>query len=362
MKADARLAALRARLEAAQLDAVLISDPVNIAYLTGFEGVFDSEDAHATVITAEATWLYTDSRYSEAAGGSAAGTPWELRLPKENLYVTLCADLTAAGVESIALESSVPYGRYRFVSRQFAGQVEGVDGWVEEIRQVKEPEEIERIAAAQELTDRAFEHILDFVRVGATESDIALELEVFMRRNGSEGVAFDPIVASGPNSALPHAKVTGRAIQNGDFVKMDFGARVGGYCADMTRTVVVGNPSDRHREVYDAVHAANLAGISAVRAGRPGADIDAEARAVIVERGFGERFGHGLGHGVGLEVHELPSVGPRGTKSVMPGSVVTVEPGVYLPGFGGVRIEDLVVVEDGGPRVLTRSPKDLIEL
>lgn len=362
MNADRRLAALRLRLEAAELDAAVISDSVNVAYITGFEGVFDSEDAHAAVVTADTTWLYTDSRYSESAGRAAADTGWELRVPRENLYVTVCEDVTAAGIASLALESSVPYGRYRFVSRHFEGQVEGVDNWVEEIRQVKEPEEIVRITRAQELTDRAFDHILGVIAPGVTEQEIALELEVFMRRNGSDGVAFTPIVASGPNSALPHAKVTAREILAGDFVKLDFGARVDGYCADMTRTVVVGTASDRQREIHSAVLAANAAGISAVRAGRPGSDIDAEARAVIVEHGFGDFFKHGLGHGVGLEVHELPSVGPRGTKSVLPGSVITIEPGVYLPGFGGVRIEDLVVVEESGPCVLTRSPKDLIEL
>ena len=362
MNVERRLSELRVRLEGSELDAVLISDPVNIAYLTGFEGVFDREDAHAAVITADAAWLHTDSRYFEAARTAAVGGPWDVRLLAQNLYVTECAALIEAGIGSLAMESSVPYGRFRFMSRQFDGIVEGVDNWVEEIRQVKEAVEIERIASAQALTDQAFEYILDLIRPGTAERDIALLLECFMRREGSEGVAFDAIVASGPNSALPHAKVTSREIASGDFVKLDFGARVGGYCADMTRTVVVGPASERQREMYDAVLSANAAGIGAVKAGIPGKEIDAAARDVLTERGFGESFGHGLGHGVGLEVHELPSIGPRGEKSVLAGSVVTIEPGVYLPGFGGVRIEDLVVVEETGARVLTRSTKDLIEL
>lgn len=362
MMAARRVDELRRRLAESDVDAIVVSYPVNVAYLTGFEGVFDAEDAHAAVVTRDATWLYTDSRYSEAAGRAAEGTEWDLRVPRDSIYTAVCDDLRAAGVAAIALESSVPYSRFRSVSERFDGRVEAVDAWVEQVRRVKEADEIVRLEAAQALTDAAFDHILGVLRAGLTEREVALELEVFMRRGGSEGVAFDPIVASGPNSALPHAKVTSRELAPGDFVKMDFGARVGGYCADMTRTVVLGTADDRQREIYDAVHAANMAGIEAVRAGLPGKDIDAAARAVIVERGFGDAFGHGLGHGVGLEVHELPSVGPRGTAEVPAGSVVTVEPGVYLPGFGGVRIEDLVVVEATGARVLTRSPKDLIEL
>jgi Xaa-Pro aminopeptidase len=183
-----------------------------------------------------------------------------------------------------------------------------------------------------------------------------------MRRRGSEGVAFPPIVASGPNSALPHASPGPRTLGGGDFVVLDFGARVDGYCADMTRTVVIGKASDRQREIYNVVLAANATGAAAVRAGIPGREIDAAAREIVVAAGYGEDFGHGLGHGVGLEVHELPGVGPRSEDLVPLGSVITIEPGIYVPEYGGVRIEDLVVVEAEGSRVLTRSTKDLIEL
>ncbi|MBW6468312.1 MAG: M24 family metallopeptidase, partial [Coriobacteriia bacterium] len=197
---------------------------------------------------------------------------------------------------------------------------------------------------------------------GMTEAEVAVEIESFMRRNGSEGVAFPSIVASGPNSSRPHATVTGRRIEPGDPLTMDFGARIGGYCADMTRTVVVGRASDEFRRVYDAVLAANRAGASAVRGGVPGIDIDRVARDSLSDAGFGEFFGHGLGHGVGLDVHELPSVGPRGTRPVPAGAVVTVEPGVYLEGRFGVRIEDLIRVEDDGCSTLSSSPRDLIEM
>ena len=360
MRAAARLGALRLRLAEEQIPAIVVTDIANVAYLTAFEHVFDTEPAHAAVVTADLSVLYTDSRYAEAARKAAEGTSWEIRVPRENLYITLCADLSEAGVGALALETSVPFGRFRFISEQFKGNVEPVDQWVEELRQVKESDEIERIEAAQALTDAAFTHLLSVLRPGMTEREIALELEVHMRRNGSDGVAFAPIVAAGENSAKPHAQVSDRAIAHGDFVVLDFGARVDGYCADMTRTVLVGEPTDRHREIYDIVRAANAAGAAAVRPGLPGKDIDAAARAVIDGAGYGEYFGHGLGHGVGLEVHELPGVGARASKSVLEGSVITIEPGIYIPGFGGVRIEDLAVVGSDGCRVLTTSTKDLV--
>lgn len=362
MNAQARVSVLRGRLADEEIPAFVVSNPVNVAYLTGFEDVFDDEDAYAAVVTADSVVLYTDGRYAEAARNAADGTDWDVRVPKENLYATLCGDLGERNLGSLAIEESVPHGRFRYVSRQFEGNVTAVDQWVEEIRQVKSADEVTRIAAAQELTDDAFEHILSVLRAGLTEREVALEIECFMRRNGSDGVAFPAIVASGPNSSLPHAKATVREIRPGDFVKMDFGARLDGYCADMTRTIVIGAAQAHQIEVYEAVRDANAAGIAAVEPGVPGKQIDAAARAVIESRGFGDRFTHGLGHGVGLEVHELPHVGPRGTKSILAGSVITVEPGVYEPGVGGVRIEDLVVVEGTGARVLTRSPKDLIEL
>jgi Xaa-Pro aminopeptidase len=260
------------------------------------------------------------------------------------------------------VEDSVSHRRFGYLDRTCEAELVATQDLVEELRRVKEPAEVERIAAAQELTDAAFDHVLGVVRSGMTEREIALALEFHMRERGSEGVAFPPIVASGPNSARPHATVSDRRLQHGDFVVLDFGARVGGYCADMTRTLVVGKASDEQRQLYDAVYEANRAGTAAIRAGVLGKDADAAAREVLEGRGLGDLFTHGLGHGVGLEVHELPGVGPRGEKELPAGSVVTVEPGAYEAERGGVRIEDLVVVEEGGCRVLTRSPKDLIEI
>jgi Xaa-Pro aminopeptidase len=206
------------------------------------------------------------------------------------------------------------------------------------------------------------EHALSVLRPGLREIDVALELEVFMRSNGSYGLAFEPIVASGPNSSKPHATVTERVIGSGDFLTIDIGARVDGYCADLTRTVVVGHASDEQRRVHAAVLAANEAGIAAVRRGISCADLHKVAADVLAGHGLGEAFGHGLGHGVGLVVHELPTVGPRSRDVLVPGNVITIEPGAYLPGFGGVRIEDLVAVKTGGYRLFSHAPKHLIEI
>lgn len=363
MNAEHRIAALRRRLVDEGIDAIMVTGSSNMMYLTGFEHVIDPMINAACLVTPDVSRFYTDFRYKEAAEAEAVGTPWVVRIQKESLYIELCQELREDGVESLAVEMSVPYGRFKFISEQFLGRVEPVNQWVEDIRRVKEPHEIERIAAAAEIGDAAFQHILGFIGAGITERDVALELEFFMRKNGSEGIAFDPIVASGPNSARPHAQVTDRVIGDGEFVKLDFGARAEGYCSDMTRTVVVGKASERHREIYDAVAEANGIGLAAVRPGLPACDLDASARDALGARGFGgEYFGHSLGHGVGIDVHEQPSITRLNRDSVRIGSVITIEPGVYVPGFGGVRIEDLVVVEESGARLLTHATKDLIEL
>ncbi len=344
------------------LQSFLVTSIPNIRYITGLENVFDDGANVVCLVTAEVARVYTDSRYSEAAEEAASGTGWVVKLPMEDLYVDLCSELDDEKVDRLTMEASVPYGRFRFVAEQFRGRVEVIEDFIEHQRQVKETAEIERIAAAAELTDRAMERVLSVLEPGLSEVEIGLEVECFMRKNGAEEVAFAPIVASGPNSSRPHAGLTDRVVGPGDFVTIDIGARVGGYCADMTRTVVIGAANDRQRAVYEAVREANEAGIAAARAGISGVELDLAAREVLREKGFAEQFTHGLGHGVGLNVHELPHVSVRGRDPIRAGSVVTIEPGVYVPGFGGVRIEDLIVIEDGGCTVLSKSPKRLIEL
>jgi len=363
VNAESRLAALREQMAADGVPALLVTTISNVAYLTGFEGVLDDHANATCLITPDAARFYTDHRYLLAATTAARGTEWAVFTPEYGATdVAACRALQEEGVSTLAAESSMSHSRFVKLSEQFVGHVEATAGSVEQLRRVKSPEELERIAEAAAITDRAFEHICGFVKPGMTERQIALELEVFMRTNGSVGLAFEPIVASGPNSALPHAQATDRAVKTGEFLKMDFGARFGGYCSDMTRTVVVGKASEKHREIHTAVLAANRAGIDAVRAGVVGKDAHEVARSALDGAGFGEYFTHGLGHGVGLEVHELPSVGATSDDVLPENAVVTVEPGVYLEGFGGVRIEDLVVVEADGARVLSASPRELIEL
>jgi Xaa-Pro aminopeptidase len=359
MNAAARLFELRKRLALETAPAILLTARSNVHYLTGFDGVIDIGINAACLVTDDYARFYTDNRYAEAATAAAEGTSWEVRVQRADLYVELCEDLLAEGVESLMLESSAPYGRFTFISEQFHGAVRVVDHYIEDQRNVKEPEEIERIAMAATVADRAFDHILGVIKPGLTEAEVALELEFFMRRTGSEGMPFEPIVASGPNGARPHAIPGDRQIENGDLIVLDFGARIGGYCSDMTRTVAVGTVSDEQRRLYAAVLEASEAGIAAVRAGMPCVAVDSAARDVLAEHDLAELFTHGLGHGVGLDVHELPTIGPRSTQSLRAGNVVTVEPGVYVPGRAGVRIEDLVAVEGAGCRCLTASPKEL---
>lgn len=361
MRTERRLSEVRRRLAELGNEAMLACSLSNVLYLTGFEGVLE-EGAGACVLTADAARFYTDPRYSEAVEEAARGTEWKVCVQSDSLYVEMTEHLRAEGVESIAVESSIPYGRFRFISERFTGRVSAVDQLVEDIRQVKEAEEIERIAAAAELADQVFEHVIQRIEPGRTEIEIALDLEYHMRTRGSDGVAFGPIVASGPNSSRPHACPTRRRVADGDLVMLDLGARSGGYCSDMTRTFAVGAADARQREMYEAVLAANEAGIAAVRDGVEAADVDRAARDVLAERGMAELFKHGVGHGVGLDVHEAPTLNRRSTQPLRTGCVITIEPGAYAPAFAGVRIEDLVVVEERGARVLSRAGKELIEL
>jgi Xaa-Pro aminopeptidase len=345
-------------------DVLALTSVVNIAYCTGFEGVFDDEPAHVALVSDTELVLLTDSRYAETIRQAAVGSAWRIELVTAPMATAVGEYLAASRARILAIEASTPHSRFQALAGAFAGDVVEATDWVEEIRTVKDANELAAIARSQELTDRAFDHLLaeEVLRLGVAERDIALELEFFMRREGSDGVAFPPIVASGPNAALPHAIPGTRRLETGDFVVLDFGARVGGYCADMTRTVVIGSASERQRTIYGVVRAANAAGESALRAGVTAREVDAAARSVIAGAGLAEYFGHGLGHGVGREIHELPKIGPRIESSIPAGAVVTVEPGIYIPGFGGVRIESLAVVQQGGARVLTRSTTDLLEL
>ena len=364
MRTEIRLAELRQQLRDDEAMAVLVTAPSNLRYLTGFEGVIDDGIHGACLVTPDLARFYTDRRYADAASEAAAdeGGVWEVVVEAEDLYVEICAELHAAGVESLLVESSMAYGRFAFISEQFHGAVRAMDQYVAHLRQIKEPAEIERIERAAALADAAFESLLSVLGPGLTEREVALELEFSMRRAGSQEMPFPIIVAAGPNGAHPHAIPGERALADGDLVVIDFGARVGGYCSDMTRTVCIGGATPEQRRLYQAVLDANEAGLGAARSGAPCVEVDGAARRVLEDAGLGEYFSHGLGHGVGLDVHELPTVGRRSKESLRAGQVVTVEPGVYVPGEGGVRIEDLVVVTESGCRLLSHAPKQLIEI
>jgi Xaa-Pro aminopeptidase len=362
-----RLHRLRQERWPADADALVVADGYNRRYLTG------CPDGAALVVTPSQAVMVVPFTEAEAAAACAAASPgafWSVR-PVEpaaagGVAETLAGVLRAFGARRVAYEGhAVTVATLAAWQRQAegvaffdAGQV------VEPLRAVKDGGELAAMRRAAALMDAAFADLLPQVRAGVSERELALALEYDLRRRGAEGVAFPFIVASGPNGAYPHARAGERILQPGDLVTFDVGARVAGYCSDMTRTVAVGEPGRRAREVYAAVSAALDAALAAVRAGAACRDVDAAARSVLAGAGLDEAFGHGLGHGVGLAVHEAPRLSrhtPEGER-LLPGMVITIEPGVYLPGWGGVRIEEEVVVGEGGYELLTRSPRQLLVL
>lgn len=346
---------LAAELRARGLDALLVTRLPNVRYLSGFTG---SNGQVVVAADGRAVFL-TDGRYE---GPAAREVPdLERRVYRDRAVVPHALEAARSlGASRLGFEASLPYREARELEARAEGvEVVAVDGLVERLRWEKDEEELRALELAQELTDLAFERVPALLREGATEREVALELEVAARRAGAEALAFDPIVAFGEHAAEPHHRPCDRPLRRGDVVKLDFGARASGYHADMTRTVALGEPPAELRELHALVARAQAAGIAALRAGATAGEVDGAARAVIAEAGFGERFPHGLGHGVGLEIHEGPWLRAEGTEPLPAGTVVTVEPGVYVPGLGGVRIEDLVLVGPEGARVLGRSPREL---
>lgn len=346
---------LSARLPDLEVDALLVMGGVNVRYLTGFSG------SNGQLLLGEEPVFFTDPRYEEQSAKESPDV--ERRVYREKFRDTLEDALRTLGVARLGFEQhDLTYDTYARLSELEGIELVPVGAEIERLRWQKDEEEIGRLERAQATTDLAFEQVVGKLVEGATEREIAFELELAMRRDGAERVGFDTIVAFGENAAEPHHHPTDRPLQIGDLVKMDFGCVVEGYHSDMTRTTAFGDPGQELREVYDAVARAQRAGIEAVRAGTTGTDADAAARDVIEGAGYGERFGHSLGHGVGLEIHEGPTL-RRGSDDVLPeNAVVTVEPGIYLPGIGGVRIEDAVVVGARDCRPLPSTTKELIVL
>jgi Xaa-Pro aminopeptidase len=357
-----RLARVRADLEVAGVDGLLVTAPANVRYLSGFTG-----SAGVLLVTGRRVLLVSDGRYRTQAAEQleAAGHDGAVELCIGGVALqrqALAGAIGADGVGRLGLEADhVSWSAKRRWAEDLAPAIPTVtSGLVEQLRQVKDPGELARMERAAAIADAALGEVVPLLGQGSTEEGVALALDTAMRRLGAEDRAFETIVASGPNAAKPHARPTGRALAPGDPVVVDFGAIFEGYRSDMTRTFCVGGePGPALARVFTVVGEAQAAGVAAVRAGVATGDVDKACRDVIAEAGWAEAFEHGTGHGVGLDIHEAPGVGPGSTAILAPGVVVTVEPGVYLAGVGGVRVEDTVVVTDDGCHTLTRFPKDI---
>ncbi|MCW2277319.1 M24 family metallopeptidase [Heliophilum fasciatum] len=352
-----RLERLRAAWDEG-VDAYLITQPQNRRYLSGFTG-----SDGALLVTRDQALVVTDFRYWDQVRAECAG--WQL-VEQRGAWKECLADLISEqGWSRVALEADVVTLRQKQLWQQAVDPaVQWVEkvGTVEALRAIKDEAEQAAIARAVELADRGFDYLLGFLRPGVTEREVAIELEFFLRRQGAQGISFDFIVASGARGALPHGVASNKVLAEGDMVTFDYGCVLDGYCSDTTRTVVLGSASPEQRRVYSTVLEAQLAALAGIRAGVTGQAVDRLARDVIERAGYGERFGHGTGHGVGLVVHEAPRLSPLSSDTLESGQVVTVEPGIYLPGWGGVRIEDMVIVRDGGCMILTQAPKELMEI
>ena len=350
-----RLQAVRERLQEKGLDALLVTSPFNRKYLSGFTGT-----SGYLLITMNKAILVTDFRYIDQANEQAQ--EYEIVQHKAAILDEVGAQIHRLNLHKIGFEKQfVSYSLYEGL-KKLSGEWVGVGGLIEEIRMIKSQDEIQIIKEACEIADKAFEHITKFIRPGVTERQVALELEFYMRKLGADSVSFDTIVASGERSALPHGVASSKVIQSGDLVTLDYGAYYKGYVSDITRTVAVGEPSEKLREIYNVVLQAQLAGVSKIKAGITGRQADEITRSLIRDAGYGDYFGHSTGHGIGLEVHEGPGLSSKSDIFLQPGMVVTVEPGIYISNLGGVRIEDDVVITEDGCEIITHSPKELLIL
>ena len=353
-----RVEQLRQSLANRQLEAIIIDSPINRKYISGFTG-----SAGTLFIAKDEVYLLTDFRYRTQSAEQAKGfNIIEYTAPAHEDVKKL---IQKHGLTKVAFEQEHwTFAQYKQWEQLLTGiELVPTSSLVEQIRMIKDEQELQIIREAAHLADRTFAHILNYIKPGVKELDIALEMETFMRKNGATSSSFDTIVASGERSALPHGVASERIIGNEEFVKLDFGAFYKGYCSDITRTVYVGkNPSDKHLEIYHIVLEAQAFALENLKPGMTGKEGDALARDIITAKGYGDLFGHGLGHAIGMEIHEAPRLSRFSETLLTPGMVVTVEPGIYIPNFGGVRIEDDVVITQTGIQILTSSTKELIPL
>jgi Xaa-Pro aminopeptidase len=354
---EKRLIKLREKLAVNSLDAAFLYSKENRRYISGFTG-----STGYVIVTADKAFFVTDFRYRDQAQNQCKG--FEVVIHGSSLIDQLKETILSANIKNIAIEEG--YMTVAFYDN-LKSSLENVEllplkGVMDELRLFKDSEEIESIAKAASIADEAFTHILSFIKPGKTEIEVAVELEYFCKQKGATEMSFDSIVASGVRSSLPHGVFSEKVINNGEFLTMDFGCVYNGYCSDMTRTVFVGKADEKQKRIYNTVLEAQQKALEQIKPGMLGKEVDKIARDIITAAGFGENFGHGLGHGVGLAVHEEPRLSPLGERVLEANMVVTDEPGIYIAEYGGVRIEDLVLVTDQGNKVLSKSPKHLIEL
>ena len=347
---------LRKQMKLEGLSSFLITSPYNLKYLTGFTGT-----TGLALIGLDEAFFITDFRYTEQAEKECVG--FEI-VKNVGPILEVVADLVAEkDIENLGFEESfVSFKQYVELEELFEVDLVPISGMVEELREVKDEEEIAIVEQACAIADKAFSHILTYIKPGMTEIQVANELDFYMRSLGASGVSFEVIVASGLRSAMPHGVASDKIIEQGDLITIDFGCYYKGYVSDMTRTISLGEPSEKLREIYTIVKEAQQKVLDVAKPGMTGVELDAVARDYIASKGYGEAFGHSTGHGIGLEIHEGPNVSKMAEKAFVPGNIITNEPGIYLPGIGGVRIEDDMLVTENGIKRLTHSEKELIIL
>lgn len=345
------------KLEEHGLDAMLVTSEPGERYAVGFHG------EGLALISKTDCWYFTDSRYIEAANKEITGAHVDCVSCGRSHRALAAQVIREHGLEKVGFESDgMSVDRLDAYQSELSCALIAAPTLIRDLRAAKDGEELERMRRSQAITDRVFSNLLDFIRPGMTEREVAARIVYELMLQGAERPSFDPIVAAGANGSMPHAVPGDTVIGKGMFVTMDFGGVYHGYCSDMTRTIAMGQPTDEMHRVYDTVLEAQMAGLAAARAGVPGSEVDKAARAVIEQAGYGEYFGHALGHSLGIEIHESPNFSPA-EQAIMPvGAVVSCEPGIYLPGRFGVRIEDVVILNVNGCENITNSPKELIIL
>ncbi|MDQ1145087.1 Xaa-Pro aminopeptidase [Bacillus sp. SORGH_AS 510] len=347
---------LRSNFSSNGIDGMLITSPFNRRYISNFTG-----SSGVVLISAEKALFITDFRYIEQASKQCEG--FEIIKFSGSVPEEVAQQAKKLGIQKLGFEEDfLTYSSFKVYDKEIEAELVPISGVIEKLRLIKTDAEIKILKVAADIADAAFKHILDFIRPGKTELEVSNELEFFMRRAGATSSSFDTIVASGHRSALPHGVASDKVIETGDFVTLDYGAYYNGYVSDITRTIAVGEPDVKLKEIYDIVFEAQARGMAGIKPGMTGKEADALTRDYITEKGYGEYFGHSTGHGIGLEVHEGPGLSVKSDIILEPGMVVTCEPGIYIPGLGGVRIEDDTIITDNHNESLTHSTKELIIL